>query len=185
MFGISGVSIYIIYVPIGSMYLLFTYMRWKMATFKGTWLGKYSLHGSYNYLYIYHIIFSTTEAYTFSRPKSALVKVGPTPQTPPTPRRNSRCREAIVFLGEGGGGGWGKTRGKQWDNPPPSSGTSTVSHQDLALCIWQMPLGPNMSPFQGGWEDLFHRWDMIVPWRLPSGQNRWHRYPKSRVRGCM
>lgn len=29
-------------------------------------------------------------AYTFSRPKSALVKVK-TPQTPPTPRRNSRC----------------------------------------------------------------------------------------------
>ena len=102
----------------------------------------------YIYIYIYRIIFSTTEAYTFSRPKSALVKVGPTISTPPTPRRNSRCREAIGFLGEGGGGGWGKNRWKQWDNPPASSGTSTVSHQD-----W--PFASNMSPFHGGWEHEF------------------------------
>ena len=129
MFGISGVSIYIIYVPIGSMYLLFTYMRWKMATFKGTWLGKYSLHGSYNYLYIYHIIFSTTEAYTFSRPKSALVK-NKTPQTPPPPRRNSRCREAIVFLGEGGGVG---------EKPAGSNGIihhQVVGHPLFPTKIW-------------------------------------------------
>ena len=29
------------------MYGLFIYIRWKMATFKGKWLGKYSLHGAF------------------------------------------------------------------------------------------------------------------------------------------
>ena len=107
-----------------------------MATFKGTWLGKYSLHGSYNYLYIYTISFSQQPRLTlFHAPSRRWLKSGR--------RRGTRLRrrggtvdvgKPLFFLGRGGGG-WGKTRGKQWDNPPPSSGTSTVSHQDLALCI--------------------------------------------------
>ena len=34
------------------MYGLFIYKRWKMATLKGKWLGKYSPHGAFGDGYI-------------------------------------------------------------------------------------------------------------------------------------